>query len=53
MPEFLTTTDMMQILKVSKVTLSNWRKEGMPYEKFGRIVRYDKDKVLEWLRNKK
>lgn len=52
MSNYLTTKDLCELLKVSRVTLLKWRKEGMPYEKFGKLVRFDKDKVLEWLKNR-
>lgn len=53
MAELITTNELCDALKVSRTTVETWRKEGMPYEKLGRIVRFDKDKVMEWLRTEK
>ena len=44
--------DICDLLKVSRTTINNWRKKGMPYEKFGTIVRFDKEKVYEWLKER-
>lgn len=41
-------------LGVTLKTLSNWRKEGrIPFFQVGAVIRYDLDKVLEALENKK
>ena len=52
MGNFVTISDLCDLLKVTRQTLNNWRKKGMPCEKFGKIVRFDKDKVYEWLKSR-
>lgn len=50
----LDTDQLMAKLGVTRPTLSKWRKEGrIPYIQVGAVVRYDLDKVLEALENKK
>lgn len=50
----LDTDQLMARLGVTRPTLSKWRKEGrIPFIQVGAVVRYDLDKVLEALENKK
>jgi excisionase family DNA binding protein len=50
----LDTDQLMEKLGVTRPTLSKWRKEGrIPFIQVGAVVRYDLDKVLESLENKK
>ncbi len=54
--ELLTTQDVADWLKIKKHTLEVQRSEGnpaIPYIKIGRLVRYDKQDVLEYLRANK
>lgn len=54
MDNLITVKELCELLKVSRTTVLTWRKEeGLPYEKFGKLVRFDKDKVYEWLKNRK
>jgi excisionase family DNA binding protein len=46
---YITTTDLMKKLKVSRTTIDRWRKEGMPFKKFQRSVRFVEKDVLKWL----
>ena len=50
----LDTDQLMAKLGVTRPTLSRWRKENrIPFIQVGSVVRYDLDKVLEALENKK
>jgi excisionase family DNA binding protein len=50
----VSTEYLMEKLGVTRPTLSKWRKEGrIPFIQVGSVVRYDLDKVLEVLENKK
>lgn len=50
----LDTDELMVKLGVTRPTLSKWRKENrIPFIQVGSVVRYDLDKVLEALENKK
>jgi len=53
MGEFLTENQLSEWLKISRSTIVRLRKGGMPFTKIGKAVRYDKDKVQEWLDKKK
>lgn len=52
MGDFLTENELGEWLKLSRSTIVRLRKEGMPFVKLGKAVRYDKDKVQEWLDKK-
>ncbi len=49
MSEFLTERDLMEWLKVSRSTTTRMRKEGLPFSKLGKAIRYEKAKVQTWL----
>lgn len=49
----LTTEDLMVKYKVSRSTIDRWRKEGMPFSKIGRGVRFNEDEVQKWIENNK
>ena len=49
----LTTEELMAKYKLSRATIDRWRKEGMPFSKIGRAVRFDEDKVQEWIKSNK
>jgi excisionase family DNA binding protein len=46
--ELVTIEELMQILKVTKMSIHNWRKEGwLPYYKLGSNVRFKLEEVME------
>jgi len=49
MEEYITTPQLCEWLKVAKSTVSNWRKQGLPYIGKERAYRYKKAEVLKWL----
>jgi excisionase family DNA binding protein len=49
----LTIIELMEVLKVSRGTINNWRKKGMPYLKGEKSVRFNESDVMEWLNAKK
>ena len=49
--ELLTVDELCDWLKITRKTSERWRKDGMPFIKVGRTVRFDKAEVLEWLKN--
>jgi len=53
MYELLTTNDLAKNLNVSRQTIERWRKEGLPYRKIGKLVRFDADEVNKWIDAKK
>ena len=42
--------DLEQKYQVSRATIDNWKKAGMPYLKIGRSVRFDEIEVEKWIR---
>lgn len=53
MPEYITIEELMQVLKIGRTTVNRWRKEGMPYIKIGRGVRFVLKDVLNWIETNK
>ena len=51
--QYLTTKDLMNKYQVASATIYRWRQEGMPYMKIGKSVRFDEEKVDEWIRENK
>ena len=51
--ELLTTIELAEVLNVSRQTIFNWRKEGMPFYKINKAVRFDLVEIKEWLQTKK
>lgn len=49
MQEYLTTKELEAILKVNRQSIFNYRKQGMPYKKLNRAVRFDLEEVKEWI----
>lgn len=45
----LTKEDVCEWLNISRATLDRWRSQGLPYIKTGKLVRFDKSKVQEWI----
>jgi phage terminase Nu1 subunit (DNA packaging protein) len=52
MEKLLTTKDVMEIYAVTRTTVTDWRKQGMPFKKYGKLVRFDPNEISEWLENR-
>ena len=51
MPDvYLRSKDLEQKYQVSRATIDNWKKQGLPYLKIGRAVRFDEAEVEKWIR---
>lgn len=50
--ELITTKELSSLLKVTRQTIGNWRREGMPFMKFGTTIRFDYEEVMEWLKRR-
>lgn len=46
---YVTVKDLCERLQVTRQSIYDWRKQGMPSHKFGRLVRFDYDQVIKWL----
>lgn len=47
--EFLTVEQLCDLFKISRSTVVRLRKKGMPHLQQGRVVRFEKIKVKEWM----
>ncbi len=47
--EYLTENELAKRLQISRTTLYQLRKEGMPYLRVNRMVRYCPEKIETWL----
>ena len=48
--KYLTLIELAEILKLSRSTIDVWRREGLPFFKMGRNIRFEEDKVMEWIK---
>lgn len=53
MGKLITIQEIQTIYSISRSTVDRWRKEGLPFTKVGRGVRFDEDDVHEWIKNNK
>lgn len=51
MDELITKDEVCSWLKISRATIDRWRSQGMPCIKVGRKVRFEENKVKEWISN--
>ena len=49
MQKDLRSRDIIKMFSISKGTLFNWRKAGLPYYGSGQTLLYDEEKVRYWL----
>ena len=50
MPDmYLTSKDLEKKYQISRSTVDNWKKEGLPYIKIGRSVRFVEKEVEKWI----
>jgi excisionase family DNA binding protein len=49
---WLTVQEVAAIYRVKVPTIRLWTRNGLPHLKAGRLVRFDAQKVLEWLEKK-
>ena len=48
----LTTKELEKQLKVTAVTIWRWRNDGMPFLKLNNSIRFEEEKVIEWLKQR-
>lgn len=53
MGKLITSQELQAVYSISRSTVDRWRKEGLPFIKVGRGVRFDEDDVYEWIKNNK
>ena len=52
MNEYLNMDELKEWLKISRATVDRWRKAGLPCYKVGRVVRFKREDVDAWLKEK-
>ena len=54
-PVFLTAREVADLLRLPLRTVEDWRltHSGPPYVKVGRHIRYDRDELLAWIRERR
>ena len=53
MDQLMSVTELAKYLKVNKQTIYNWvNKKEIPFTKIGDLLRFDKDEIERWLKNK-
>ena len=50
--KFLTIEQVAEMLQVTRATIYNLQKKGLPFIKLGKNVRYDQEDVINWVKSK-
>lgn len=53
MNKLITSEELQKIYSLSRSTIDRWRREGMPFFKVGRNVRFDEIAVQKWIEENK
>ncbi|GAB1476470.1 hypothetical protein MASR2M70_13040 [Bacillota bacterium] len=48
--KYLTIEDVGEMLQVTRTTIYNLKKKGMPFIKLGKTIRFDQDEVINWIK---
>lgn len=48
--KFLTVEDVAEMLQVTRTTIYNLKKKGLPFIKLGKNIRFDQEEVVEWVK---
>ena len=49
--KFLTVEDVAEMLQVTRTTIYNLKKQGLPFIKLGKNIRFDQEEVVEWVKS--
>jgi len=49
--KFLTIEDVSEMLQVTRTTVYNLKKQGLPFIKIGKNIRFDQEEVVKWVRS--
>jgi predicted site-specific integrase-resolvase len=52
LPEWIDTKQLCEWLNVTPQTAYNWRQQGLPYIGQGKAIRYNKEEIEKWLRER-
>jgi len=48
--KFLTIEEVAEMLQVTRTTIYNLKKKGLPFIKLGKNIRFEQDEVVEWIK---
>ncbi len=49
--KFLTIEDVAEMLQVTRTTIYNLKKKGLPFIKLGKNIRFDQEEVVNWVKS--
>jgi excisionase family DNA binding protein len=49
--KFLTIEDVADMLQVTRTTVYNLKKKGLPFIKIGKNIRFNQEDVINWVMN--
>jgi predicted site-specific integrase-resolvase len=52
MAEWITEKELCEWLKIDRVTAYRWRKQGLPYIGKTKSIRYNKEEIEKWLKER-
>lgn len=50
--KYLTIDDLVEMLQVTRSTIYNLKKRGLPFIKIGANIRFEQSEVIDWLNRK-
>ncbi len=50
--KFLTIEQVAEMLQVTRTTIYNLKKKGLPFIKIGKNIRFDQEEVVNWIKEK-
>ncbi len=50
--KFLTIEEVAEMLQVTRTTIYNLKKKGLPFIKLGKNIRFDQEEVVNWIKGK-
>lgn len=48
--KYLTIEDLAEMLQVTRTTIYNLKKKGLPFIKLGKNIRFDQSEVIDWIK---
>ena len=48
--KFLTIEQVAEMLQVTRTTIYNLKKQGLPFFKLGKNIRFDREEVIDWVK---
>lgn len=50
---YITVNELLEKLKLSRSTIDIWRREGLPFTRMGRSIRFNEEEVMKWIKENK